>query len=515
MRVQQASSTIIKKMAEIYILRNRFFTLSALAFTLSCANAQTSRLDSLHIFNDQRIIDVFSQTQNPAVLSNFPLPEHGYAQAGASMINGDFKRPMDAESMAQLQMSTGGFKRYKGWSYKSMFSYQKQFDVNTAWSGVMNAYEGNPFIWVDSSAGDWERDHISATINVATPVIFNKMNAGFSVDYNIGTGARSTDPKPFYRSRHIAMQPGIEWQSSAKSSLGMTGKISFIQEENELGFYSSNNVLLYRLRGFGTFSKVPFVSGERKRNGTEVKGLLHYRRQYARHQLSINGYASQKYESVTEGVAILQNTGYFTEIHFGGSADIQKGDAQRGQSLSLGYELIEGYADDVIFRAESAGYTTHRMTGDISMWNTGADKKRIWQLTFSPSFSLMDISDLATRTQLTVTTLGVECQVNWRKTVSRNAQLQIRPVIGYHKPLQKELGIQNANVITKNLIEPDFAFFSTSYAQIGSLIMIDIGKPGDKFAHILKVQGEKLLVADYSPFNGRNRFHIGYTIIFR
>jgi hypothetical protein len=79
------------------------------------------------------------------------------------------------------------------------------------------------------------------------------------IHYAIGSGARTSDPKPFYRYRNIALMPGITYQLPKNQLIGITATIGFVKEENELGFFSDNNdnVLLYRIRGYGTSVEPP------------------------------------------------------------------------------------------------------------------------------------------------------------------------------------------------------------------------------------------------------------------
>ena len=490
--------------------------LYAFAALLCAANAtgQTNKKDSLHILQDNKTINYFELTDNAATIALTPFAEHGFATVHVNHTSGNFRRPMEAEASNLINIATGGFKKKNGWMYKSNFAYTKQYDKNIAWSGVANAYEGNPFIWADSSVGNWERDHIKAAISVAAPVIFKKLQTGLTLDYQVGSGARITEPKPFYRQRYIALQPGINWLIASNKSIGITGKINFIQEENELGFYSNNNVLLYRIRGYGTFSKAPFVNGERKRKGTDLQATAHYQQQLGKYQVLLSAYAAQRDEEINEGVAIQQPTGFFTEIRFGGNAMVQTGNATKGKSMSVAYQIRNGYADDVIFRAESASYNEHLLQANISLWYASNASKSLWQFTLSPAFKFIDNTDQATLTQLTAATVGANFKANWRKQLKPNIHLQLQPFAGYYYVADSEFINQRPNIITKNIVLPDYQFFATNHAKFGALAVLEINQIKTKLVHSFSVIINNTLSTNNTMLNGRNNFQFNYSLIF-
>jgi hypothetical protein len=459
----------------------------AALFSAANTSGQMTKQDSLHVFQDNRAVNYFDLTGNAATIDMTPFAQQGFAKISAITINGDFRRPMEAEASNPISLATGGFKKINGWSYLTNFTYTKQYDTNIAWSGVADAYEGNPFIWADSSVGNWERDHIRATISIAAPVILKKLQTGLTLDYRIGSGARISEPKPFYRKRYFAIQPGLNWLLSKNNSAGLTGKVDFLQEENELGFYSEDNVLLYRLRGYGTFSKSPFVSGERKRKGVDLQTTAHYQQQWRKYNLLLSAFIARRNEEINEGIAIQQQAGFFNEVRFGGNAVMQSGNATKGKSLLISYLIKSGFADDIIFRAQSASYRKQLLASDISTWHTSDFSNSVWQFTLSPEISFIDNTDQATRTQLTATTVGSGFKVNWRKKVRQNVYLQLQPSVGYYHFLSGGFTNRTPNTITENIVRPDFDFFATNRTEIGTLVSVEVKPAKATIIHSLSI----------------------------
>lgn len=478
------------------------------------ALGQSQMLDSIHIIQDSRSLNTFESTDNAATIGLSGYTQYGYASVMAKNINGNFKRPMEAERSNQLEIELGGFKKLKNWIYKTDFSYKKQYDKNVPWSGVANAYEGNPFIWADSSAGDWQRDHVKTSISLETPSIFKNILTGLKLDYQIGSGARISEPKPFYRQRYIALIPALNWIITPSKSLGFTAKINFIQEENEMGFYTNSNVLLYRLRGYGTFSKTPFVSGERKRSGQELEARIHYQFQAKKYQFLISGFASQREEEINEGVAILNPSGFYSEINYGGNVALQSGKANNGKSVSLAYRLKNGFADDVIFRAQSASFIEHSFNANVSLWHSSNLSQSLWQYTIKPEFNFIEYTDQATVTQLSAATIGTKLLANWRKSIGQNIYLHVQPFVGYSYVTYSNFINLGENIITRNLILPDYHYFSANNFQYGGEISLTLNQLNKNTVHSISLKNNTVMVLNNPTFTDRNNTSLNYLIIF-
>ena len=179
------------------------FTLLTGLFFLQTINAQKTVVDSLQTLQDSRVLDIYNLTGNVAY-SGAAMPSYGYASANICHTTGLFKQPMKADNATVLSLETGGFKKINNWKYHGYFKNKKTHENKVSWSGVYDAYDDNPFIWADSSSGDWERDEINALIGITTPTIAKKITAGLQIVYSIGSGARLSEPKPFFRYRNIA-----------------------------------------------------------------------------------------------------------------------------------------------------------------------------------------------------------------------------------------------------------------------------------------------------------------------
>ncbi len=472
--------------------------------------AQRTAVDSLHVLNDNRITDSYAFTGNAATIA-VHTPQYGYARATASSRTGNFKRPLEPAVSSVYGLSTGGSRKTGNWNLLAEFSYQKSYDKKLAWSAVNDPYRGNPFIWADSSRGDWDRDEVTATIG-ASLRLTKRVRAGLVVHYNTGTGARTSEPKPFYRSRDISLQPGVSYQLSPSEEIGVAGSAAFTQEENEIGYYSNSNVLLYRLRGYGTFSKSPFVSGERKRKGTSWKGTVHYLRRWKNYHLLVQANALQVDEEVFEGVARTQVTGYFTGINLGGKLRLSAGTAEKGRALEITAANKNGYADDMIFRAESASFIHHTLQAEWSCWKQHATGTLL-QWSLIPSLRYVDYTDQASYMQLITTTVGGALQFNYRKPLNNYLKLGLKPAAGYYHGVENNFTSRSRNVIVEEMIYPDYLFFASHFWKAGCLLELEFKPRQSPLSHWITLAGE-MQGAVNGPFSYRTIYQLQYSILF-
>ncbi len=468
--------------------------------------------DSIIAVNEERIYNNFRYTNNPAVIFNDHIPQYGYASLSVKSESGAFKRPMDPGKMRIFTGSTGGYKKIQRWAVRGEFAYKKQYDFELPWSSVNEGYNGNPFIWADSNKGKWIRDEVSASLQVASPTIERKLYSGLSVDYIIGSGARTNEPKPFYRIRNITLQPGISWQINGRSALGLKGDFGFLQEENEIGQYSIENVLLYRLRGYGTFSRSPMVTGVRKRTGNIIGASLHYEKKNNKYKWVVIMKTNYRSEEVYEGIATRSLTGYYTAYNFEGNALVYKGNALDGTSMLFSGSYASGYADDYLFSAESA---SHQQAYAFLQWKRwfSTSRGQLWQWKLQPSIHQLSFTDQGTRMHYFAT--GAECVLSllWRKKLTDKWSIHISPKAGYMKVVDHRWTNRQMNTVVKDLAMPHYHYISTDYLNTGAAAGAEFRGKGN-VCHMLSFNARFHHATFLDEKNNRNINQLQYSILF-
>ncbi|WP_119080882.1 DUF6850 family outer membrane beta-barrel protein [Chitinophaga alhagiae] len=435
-----------------------FLTVLASLCCTSAVHAQASGRDTLNAYEDGRLPEMPQLTRNPASLWQSDRPNYTRVAGGWEYAGGDLRRPMAGAASNTFGVAAAGYAKAGGWTYQGAVAYNKQLEQDVAWSGVYNPYEGNPFLWTDSSSGEWERDHLRVSATVNTPAFARRWHAGLNIAYHVGSGARKSDPKPFYRYRNISLAPGLTWQAGKHTGIGAYGKVRSVQEDNELGFYNTGtgNVLLYRLRGYGTYTRAPFVNAERQRRGLlyEAGGYYSYKKDQLSMLISIYGAVNE--ETVYEGVIKRQAFGYYHENRLGGAVSFFAGGIDRGHFAAISFDAVSGHADDVVYNARTAYSTRRQLSAKAGYW------KGSTQLELCPFLQYDEFTDVAATTGFNTASAGGLLVLNWRKRLSPQTCLQLKPAAGYRHVLHDNWQQGANNVIVRELIFPDYRYFTSS-----------------------------------------------------
>lgn len=441
----------------------KYFSLILLSIPFALAGQ--SKTDSLQALTDERILNVYSITSNSASLWLLPLPGYGKVYGIGTYVSGGLKRPLEPGSFTALTAGAEGWKKQKRMGYLGSFNYEKRFDKDLKWTDEFNAYNGNPFLWADSSSGHWDRDHIDARLDVSARPFRGILFSGLHLNYHIGTGARTNDPKPFYRYRRISLQPGLVFRLSESSRAGISAGGTFVLENNELGFYNrgTNNVLLYRLRGYGTYSRVPFVSGERNRKGQVWSTGAHWEKKAAGFEMLLYGSTRIRNETVAEGIARPETIGKFKEVTREGSAVVSKGNVNRGRSFMLTVNAVDGKGRDEIFQAENVSYTQRTVKGSLQSWKYESKSRILVKGGILPVWAKYAQADKASGSRFAINTLEGRAEGLIRKYFPYKRQLEIIPELAYVHVLQNTYWVQNDNVILREIVKKDYAFMSAPH----------------------------------------------------
>lgn len=479
--------------------------LSCLCYA-SGVHAQAPGLDTLNAFEDGRLPEMVRLTRNPAALWQSARPDYARVAGNWKHAGGDLRRPMTAAATNHFGVGAAGYAKVNGWSYQGAAEYSRQLDNDVAWSGVYDPYEGNPFLWTDSSRGGWERDHLNVSATINTPALGRRWHAGLSITYHIGSGARKSDPKPFYRYRNISLTPGLARRIGKYATIGAYGKVQSVQEDNELGFYNTgtDNVLLYRLRGYGTYARAPFVNAERQRRGTLYEAGTHYSYENDRFLSVISVYGSINNETVYEGVIKRQAYGYYRANSYGGAAGFYRKGIDKGRFAAISFDAVKGFADDVEYNAQTAHFTRYHISAKAGCWKGGL----LWEL--RPFLYYDGFSDAATATNFNAASTGGLFVLNWRKPLSRKTSLQLKPAAGYRYVLRDSWQQGANNIIIRELIAPDYRYFSIS-RMLASITFAYTLQAGPATAHRIELHAGM----ERAPELDNKTINLKYSIIFQ
>ncbi|AQG77888.1 DUF6850 family outer membrane beta-barrel protein [Spirosoma montaniterrae] len=392
----------------------------------SPALAQPTPADSLRLGLAGLGNAVWLTGQNAAGLNQWQGFGYGITRLSGEHHTGDFRRPQEPRQRTAIGLHSEGLRDVSGWRVYGDFDYQKQLDEQIGFSHGYDPLNGNPYVWADTLAGRWERDHIRARVAVAAPRL-GRWQLGLSVPYHVGQGSRLLDPKPFYRFRDLSLLPSVWRQVSARWGWGFVLGGQFTQEENEVGFFAIDFPLLYRLRGYGSFSQSPIVSAERLVKGTVWQGTLqgHWQRQTGSQTVSWLGQVGGRIrqETIREGIAAPEAGGVFNETVAEALLARLQTNGSGGHRLALQTQLRQGTGTDPILRTVNPAYTRTTTRLDASRWRQSAgrfSRETAWLMA-----ETLDYRDQITRTNWSA--LRVSAQVEWLRRWERSGPRQAGP----------------------------------------------------------------------------------------
>ncbi len=415
---------------------------------------------------------------------------HGFYEAGS------FRRPFDAESEWRSGVSTLGVKRLLSWTFHGAFDYSYNRQAAVWRAGVAEPYRNTPFIWADTSRGNWTHHQVRTGLQVASP-FKNGRAFGLAIGYIAGQGARDTRPKPLYRVNRIEASPFINFSGDRLKVQGGV-QYEYRREEDEMGgAYTSGNVLLYRLRGYGTFDKTSFISGVRFYNAH--RGALYStvrRNGGTRTNLILSARFSIMKEGVVEGIAEPTSVGTYREMT--GDLCVRLTGVEKNSYTSvLLYSYVSGEGLDPAFNAVNAGKTIGTARATLS-------RKFDYSLR-SVSMGLFHQSqkgfDIVTTTDWSVQRIGVDAGASVVV-----AGWTFVPALTYSKVYNHLLTIGRPTEVSTSIVVPYLDYLATTFVSARTEVSKDIALRDGSF--IRCAVNVSVSIADGRDFLSYTRFSV-------
>lgn len=185
---------------------------------------------------------------------------------GADMSKGDFRRPQQPQSDYNIHFNAEGAQRVGRFYLNGGFSFEQSFENDVRFSSVFDPLRGMPYLMADSTGGDWTKQSYDMWVDIAMPVVRNRLSAGLGVDLAVGRGAKKTDPRPQSNTDRIALKPSLAFNAGAGGVVSASFIWSMYRESSNLILYdASEPQKLYLLKGLGQYTYEIFSNTERER----------------------------------------------------------------------------------------------------------------------------------------------------------------------------------------------------------------------------------------------------------
>ncbi|MCK0159995.1 DUF6850 family outer membrane beta-barrel protein [Allomuricauda sp. F6463D] len=375
--------------------------------------------------------------------------ESGSVALTSGLSTGSFQRAMEPSRSYSIGFDTNGKTTIAQWKLEGRFAYQRQFKEDILFAGVLDPYDGNPFIWGDTLSGNWQHDGFDTRVDLALPRYKNNV-FGITVDYTNATGARKNGPKPFYRYRDITIAPRVKTFIAGREDHYLSLKLSYASafEENEMGYYSTNDTYLIRGRGYGSALKGPINSLDRRRKSNRYG--IHLQWIYT-DSWDIKVGSQYRKDNIQDGLSNPREDGNYME--FQGHGEINHAISNARYGLLLNYRA--GSTDDAVFGFENS--EAKEMSAVLSI---DLDRKNNHQ--FLPEFLL----GLFYHQQDDYIVYADYESQNLLMQLSRTHKInniQFYWDIGYQYNINRQSSVLDPDVLSNLIYYPDFEYRTSDH----------------------------------------------------
>jgi len=421
---------------------------------------------------------------NPAGLreAGFSGRSHFRIQAGGE--SGTHRRVQDPARRGELAVGLEGHRATGGWHSAGAFHYRRRADEDVRWSAVADPFSGSPYVWADSTGGDWGRDDVLMMGQLGSPSLPGGVFGGVAVSALWGQGARRNDPRPLFRVRELELTPGLELDRGPWT-VGLTGHLGWVLEESEIGYFAGDDPFVYRFRGYGTFDRTQLVRATRTREGGRVAGGLQVARRSPGWGVSGAVQVGIYADSLRQGIARPEYGGGYRRVEFqargalrrvtGGPAGTPPPPpAAPVQELRWAGWLDRGEGTDPVFLAVNTEDLDAGTTLELSMPLRSSREGSTWEGSLLLEATETRREDIAADTRWSVSRAGFHGGVRWIAHSREPSRLQLHLLGGFSTPLAEEWEAGRATVVTPILVRPDFDFTRSSSWLAGGEIGVTL-----------------------------------------
>lgn len=165
--------------------------------------------------------------------------------------SGEYKTVSDATSINEGGLNMQGFKQIDKYHFYGSFSYNIAGLKGQNWKDVLMTSANNPFILADSIGGDYDNEGFKIKAAMASS-INEKISWGLVLDYEGGSSADQTDPRPSIDAVRYVIRPGISYTISPSWGIGLD--VAYHGYREKISISSLESMYTYRffmMQGLG------------------------------------------------------------------------------------------------------------------------------------------------------------------------------------------------------------------------------------------------------------------------
>lgn len=304
---------------------NRFCLLLAAFLPLAVSAQQAdSLLRKKMVYQDYLYLhNIYRGSQNPTAISREALRDVAEVNASYRYTYGDYHAMDAADIQKTFDFSLYGIKKFKKVAFEGEIAYSNISDRDKRWNSTLYIADDNPFIIADSIFSDFtnEKFHLNGGFSFEAT---SKLHVALRADYQVGSTANQTDPRPKVDGMRFHLNPGIDYRLG-QFTIGLSGKIEWLSESSEYTVVRTTEGTYYAFlfHGLGDPIMKTAIGYQRKYTGTSGGGNL----QIAWTNGKLHNFLEAGYQTSTE------------EAEDGGSAEKFKG----GKYKSTQYGITDRF----------------------------------------------------------------------------------------------------------------------------------------------------------------------------
>lgn len=401
---------------------------------------------------------------NPAGIPFSGLESRGRVGVSSNYTSGDFARVQTPDQQFNNSFEAEGDYQFEDWHATGGVSLGLDQQRGVEWSQINQPHAGMPYMWADTSGGDWYGEYIAVNGAIASPEWADRITVGAEVSYEVKQSARRNDPRPLFRDAQMKVNPGVMIRMNSQWYLGMNAFYKRNIEENEVGYHAGRDPFIYVLRGYGTFSRTQIVRGERERTadflGSSVQNQFEA---FEGSILSSVSYTRREHD-IRVGVSTPDFGGGYTHDDFRIRFAYEKmGSSFRKFGADMGWKT--GRGTDPNFERQNTKDEDLRATFFYEWMDAVTSSSSNYRLALSLTGYQQKIEDQASVNSWEITTVEPALTAEWRGNVISNHDFIVMINGRYRYVAGAQRDFPTVNTAVEAIYEPDYRFLSEHAIQ--------------------------------------------------
>ena len=297
----------------------------------------------------ERSGNLYSRSHNPSALWFSPVGNLLDFHADYDIRRGDLHDVDESSKINAFGVGISGQQRFNKVICSGSIAYNDGKEYARRWNSTLQIADDNPFILGDSIPSDFNTQRFNLSGTVAYKPL-ERLILALKLDYNTGSSANQTDPRPKTDGMHFVITPGVQYLMGGGFSLGLSGGFDLMSESISHEVIDPRESYVYfRFNGLGDYSTISTgtsLSYPRNYTGTEYTGALQFAWDGGRGFANLleATYASSTQEARDGGAAFTFLGGDYSRTSFGVSDRLRFGNSRRTHNVIVGWDhkRVEG-----------------------------------------------------------------------------------------------------------------------------------------------------------------------------